>query len=96
MKHAFCDIVVDTVKEDGVNMPELLLSVYISWHVFNIVVLNAKSLVPFNLLIFNFYEEVFEEWQFESKSDCCVHEETYGCCYSQSCSSLNFQQFFLK
>jgi len=48
-------------------MPELLQSVYIFKHVFNFVVLNAKSLVPFNLLIFNFYEELLEDWQFESK-----------------------------
>ena len=73
-------MVFDTVKED-VNMPELLQSVYISWYVFNFVVLNAKSLVPFHRLIFNFYEELFEEWQFEFKSDDCVHEETYGYCY---------------
>ena len=79
-------MVFDTVKEDGVNMPELLQSVYISWHVFNFVVLNAKSLVPFNFLIFNFYGELLEEWQFESKSDGCVYEETYGYCYSQDCS----------
>ena len=38
-------MVFDTVKEDGVNMPELLQSVYISLHVFNFVVLNAKSLI---------------------------------------------------
>jgi len=71
-------MVFDTVKEDGVNMLELLQSVYISWHVFNVVVLNAKSVVPFNLQIFNFYEELLEEWQFESKSEGRVHEETYG------------------
>ena len=47
-----------TVKENGVNMPELLQSVYISKNVFNFVVLNAKSLVPFNLLIFNFFVEL--------------------------------------
>jgi len=28
-----------------------------------------QSLVPFNLLIFNLYDELLEEWQFESKSD---------------------------
>jgi len=67
-------------------MPELLQSVYISEHAFNFVVLNAKSLVPFNLLIFNFYEELLEEWKFEPKSDGCVHEATYGYCYSQACS----------
>ena len=44
-----------------------------------------QSLVPFNLLIFNFCEELLEEWQFESKSDGCVHEEPYGCGYSQAC-----------
>ena len=53
-------MVFDTVKEDGVNMPELLQSVYISKHVFNFVVL-IQSLVPFNLLIFNIYEELLEE-----------------------------------
>ena len=76
-------------------MPELLQSVYISKHVFifNIVVLNAVWL-SFNLLIFNFYEELLEEWQFESKSDGCVREETYGFCYSKACSLLKFQQFF--
>jgi len=79
-------MVFDTVKEDCVNMPELLQSVYISWHVFNSVVLNVKSLGPFNLLIFNFYEELLEEWHFESKSDGRVHEETHGYCYSQACS----------
>ena len=68
------------------NMPELLQSVYISKHVFNFVVLNAKSLVPFNLLMFNFYEELLEEWQYESKYDGCVLEETYSYCYSQACS----------
>ena len=31
-------------------MPELLQSVYISKHVFNFVVMIAKSLVPFNWL----------------------------------------------
>jgi len=46
------------------------------------------SLVPLNLLIFNCYEELLEEWQFESKSDGCVHEATYGYCYSQACSLL--------
>ena len=50
-----------TVKENGVNMPELLQSVYISKHVLNFVVLNAKSLVPFNLLIYNFYKELLNE-----------------------------------
>ena len=65
-------------------MPELLQSVYISYHVFNFVILNAKPLVPFNLLIFNFYEELLEERQFESKSDGCVHAETYSYCYSQA------------
>jgi len=79
-------MVFGTVKENGVNMPELLKSVHISQHVFNFVVLIAKSLVPFNWLIFNFYEELLEESQFESKSDDCVHEETYGYCYSQTCS----------
>jgi len=54
-------LIFDTVKEHGVNMPELLRSVYSSLHVFNFVVLNEKSLVPFNLLIFNFYEELLEE-----------------------------------
>jgi len=39
-----------------------------------------------NLQIFNFYEELLEEWQCESKSDDCVQEETYGYCYSQACS----------
>jgi len=78
-------MVSDIVKEDGVNMPDLLQSVYISKHFFNFVVL-MQSLVPFNLLIFNFYGELFEEWQFESKSDGCVHEETYGYCYSQAFS----------
>jgi len=53
-------------------------------NVFNFVVLNAKFLVPFNLLMFNFDEELMEEWQFESKSDGSVHEETYGYCYSQA------------
>jgi len=48
------------------------------------------------MLIFNFYEELLEEWQFESKSDCCVHEETYGYCYNQACSLLKFQHFFSK
>jgi hypothetical protein len=62
-------MIFDTAKEDGVNMPELLQSVYISYQVVKFVVLNAKSLVPFNLLIFNF----------------CVHEETCGYCYSQTC-----------
>ena len=33
------------------------------------------SLAPFNLLLFNFNEELLKEWQFESKSDGCVHEE---------------------
>ena len=33
--------VFDTVKKGGVNMPELLLSIYISKNVFNFVVLNA-------------------------------------------------------
>ena len=49
--HFFCPVcfyvshmVFDTVKEDGVNMPELL-----------------QSLVPFNLLIFIFYEELLDE-----------------------------------
>ena len=79
-------MVFDTDKEDGVNMPELLQCVCISKHVFSFVVLNAKSLVPFSLLIFNFYEELLEEWQFESKSNGCVHEATYGYCYSQACS----------
>jgi len=46
-------VVFDTVKEDGVNIPELLQSVYISKHVFNVVIL-LQSLVPFNLLIFKF------------------------------------------
>jgi len=55
-------------------------------NVFNFIVLNAKCLVPFDLLMFNFYEELLEEWQCESKSDSCVHEETYGYCYSQTCS----------
>ena len=50
-----------TVKENGVNMPELLQSVYISKNVLNFVVLNAKSLVPFNLLIYNFYKELLNE-----------------------------------
>ena len=54
-------MVFDTDKEDGVNMPELLQCVCISYYVFNFAVLNAKSLVPFNRLIFNFYEELFEE-----------------------------------
>ena len=76
-------MVFDTVKEDGVNMPELLQSVYIYKHVFNFVVL-MQSLVPFNLLIFNFYEELLKEWQFESKSGGCVHEETYGYSHSQA------------
>jgi len=49
-------------------------------------VLNTKSLVPFNWLIFNSCDELLEEWQFESKSDDCVHEETCGCCYSKACS----------
>jgi len=53
-------MVFDTVKEDGVNMPELLQSVYIYKHVFNFIVL-MQSLVPFNLLIFNFYEELLKE-----------------------------------
>jgi len=75
-------MVFDTVREGGVNMPEFLVCL----HVFNFVVLNAKSVVPFNLQIFYFYEELLEEWQFESKSDSCVHEETFGCCYSQACS----------
>ena len=43
-------------------------------------------LVPFHLLMCNFNEEMLEEWQFESKSDGCVHEKTYGYCYSQACS----------
>ena len=47
--------------------------------------LNAKSLVPFHLLVFDFYEELLEEWQFESKSVGCVHEATNGYCYSQAC-----------
>ena len=47
--------------------------------------MSAESLVSFNLLIFNFYEEVLEEWQFESKSDGCVREETCGYCCSQDC-----------
>ena len=65
MKHAFLcpacfnvsHVVFGTVKENDVNMPELLKSVHIS----NFVVLNAKSLVPFNWLIFNFCEELLEE-----------------------------------
>ena len=48
--------------------------------------MNVKSLVPFNLLIFNFCEELLEEWQFESKSSGCVHEATHGYCYSQASS----------
>jgi len=36
-------MIFNTVKEDGVNMPELLQSVYISLHVFNFVVLNGVS-----------------------------------------------------
>ena len=68
------------------NMPKLLQSDYISLHVFNFVVLNAESLVPFNLLIFNFYGELLEEWQLESKSDGRVHAETYGYFYSQACN----------
>ena len=54
-------MVFDIVKEDGVNIPELLQSVYISEHVFKFVVLNAKSLVPYNMLILTFYEELLEE-----------------------------------
>jgi len=38
------------------------------------------------LLICNFYEELLEEWQFVSKSDGCVHEETYGYCYNRNYS----------
>jgi hypothetical protein len=45
-------MVFDTDKEDGVNMPELLQCVCISGHVFSFEVLNAKSVVPFNLLTF--------------------------------------------
>jgi hypothetical protein len=55
-------MVFGTVKEDGVNVPELLQSVHISLkNVFNFVVLNAECLVPFNLLMFNLYEELLEE-----------------------------------
>jgi len=50
-------MVFDTVREGGVNMPEFLVCL----HVFNFVVLNAKSVVPFNLQIFYFYEELLEE-----------------------------------
>ena len=87
-------VVFGTVKENGVAMPELLQSVYISWHLFNFEVLIAKSLVPFNWLIFNFYEELLDEWQFVSKSDDSVHEETHGCCYSLTRTWLEFQQIF--
>jgi len=47
-------MVFDPVKEDGVNMSELLQSVYISWRIFNYVILYAKSLVPFNPLAYYF------------------------------------------
>lgn len=32
-------------------MPELLQSVYTSQHIFSFLVLNARSLVPFNMLL---------------------------------------------
>ena len=35
--------------------------------------------------MFNFCEELLEEWQFESKSEGCAHEATYDYCYSQAC-----------
>jgi len=53
-------MVFDAVKEDGVNMTELLQPVYISKHVFNFVILNAVS-GTISLLIFNFYEKLLEE-----------------------------------